>query len=116
MTGSLTRRGFLGAAAALAACGRKRGPRYQGWLFVASGAGKEIAVANLAAFRRISPIPLPCAADQLFRAGRKVFAVCRDAQALLEINVERFEVAGRIPIAARPIGARLLPDANTAIL
>lgn len=116
MTGKLSRRGFLGAATALAACGRKRGPRYQGWLFVASGAGKEIAVANLSAFRRVSPIPLPCAPAQLFRAGRRVFAVCRDAQALLEINVERFEVAGRIGIAAKPAGAWLLPDGNTAIL
>jgi len=117
MTGSFSRRTFLAATAALgAACARKRGSRYQGWLFVASGAEKEIAVADLASFRRVSSIPLPCAADQLLRTGNRVFAVCRDGQALLEVDVARFAVTGRIPLAGKPGGVRLLPDGGTAIV
>jgi YVTN family beta-propeller protein len=117
MTGSVSRRGFLaGSAALIAGCARKRGTRYQGWLFVASGEEKQIAVADLASFRRVSSIPLPCAADQLFPAGNRVFAVCRDAQAMLEIDIERFAVAGRVPIAGKPRGVRLLADGNTALV
>jgi DNA-binding beta-propeller fold protein YncE len=85
-------------------------------LFVASGAEKEIAVADLASFRRVSSIPLPCGADQLFRAGNRVFALCRDAQVLLEIDIERFAVAGRLSIAGKPHGVRLLADGATAIV
>ena len=39
----------------------QKAARYQGWLFVASGTEKEIAVADLASFRRVATIPLPCA-------------------------------------------------------
>ncbi|HWF07872.1 MAG TPA: YncE family protein [Bryobacteraceae bacterium] len=98
------------------ACGRKRGPRYQGWLFVASGTEKKIAVADLASFRRVSSIPLPYAPDQLFRAGNRVFAVCREGQALLEIDIERFEAGGRIPLPGKPLGVRLLADSDSAIV
>lgn len=115
MTGEFSRRALL-AGALMSACGRKRGTRYQGWLFVGSGEEKEIAVADLATFRRVASIPLPCASDQLFRAGNRVFAICREARAILEINIERFSVGGRIALPGKPTGVRLLPDANTAII
>jgi YVTN family beta-propeller protein len=115
MTGKLSRRALLAGALA-SACGSKRGPRYQGWLFVASGAEKQIAVADLASFRRVSSIPLPCAPDQLFRAGNRVFAVCRDGQALLEIDIERFEAGARIPLPGKPLAIRLPVDADSGIV
>src|SRR5579863_6024011 len=112
---SFSRRALL-AGVVVSACGHKRGPRYQGWLFVASGREKEIAVADLASFRRVATIPLPCAPDQLFQSRGRVFAVCRDGRAIVEIDVERFRATGRIGLPGKPIAARLLPDASAAIL
>lgn len=112
---AFSRRALLAGALA-SACGHKRAARYQGWLFVASGAEKEIAVADLASFRRVSTIPLPCAPDQLFEAGRRVFALCHDGRAMLEISVEGFRVAAKIALPGKPIAARLLPNAGAAII
>ena len=82
----------------MAACGRKRGPRYQGWLFVASGAEKAIAVADLAAFRRLTTISLPYAPDQLFHASGRIFVLCREGQGLLEIDSAQFHITGRMAL------------------
>lgn len=110
---TLSRRALLAGVAA-SACGRKRATRYQGWLFVASEAEKEIAVADLASFRRAAAIPLPCAPDQLFQSRGRVYATCRDGRAMLEIDVETFRVAGRIGLPGKPVACRLLPDAAHA--
>jgi YVTN family beta-propeller protein len=112
---AFSRRALLAGVLA-SACGRKRGTRYQGWLFVASGAEKEIAVADLSSFRRVATIPLPCAPDQLFQSGGRVFATCREGRALLEIDVDNFRVAGRIGLPGKPFAARLLADSRTAIV
>ena len=111
--GAFSRR-VLFAGVLASACGRKRGTRYQGWLFVASGAEKEIAVADLASFRRVASIPLPCAPDQLFQSRGRVFAICPDARAIIEIDVEQFRVAGRIGLPGKPVAVRLLPEADHA--
>ena len=95
----------------LSACARKRGTRYQGWLFVASGDEKEIAVADLATFRRVATIPLPCAADQLFQSGSRVFALCREARVLLEVDLDKFRLSGKIALPGKPLAVRLLADA-----
>lgn len=115
MAGELSRRAFFAAVMA-SACGRKRGTRYQGWLFVASGGEKEIVVADLASFRRVATIPLPCAPDQLFQSGGRVFATCRDARAIVEIDVEQFRLAARIGLPGKPVAVRLIPDAAAAIV
>ncbi|MDP9055443.1 MAG: YncE family protein [Acidobacteriota bacterium] len=115
----LSRRALLSAAlvsAGVSACSRKRASRYQGWLFVASGVEKEIAVADLASFRRLASIPLPCAPDQLFQAGRRVFALCRDAQGIVEIDVENFRFKGRIALPGKPVAVRLEAGAKTALV
>jgi len=111
--GAFSRRALLAGAMA-SACGRKRGTRYQGWLFVASGAEKEIAVADLASFRRVTSIPLPCAPDQLFQSGGRVFGICRDARAIVEIDVEQFRFAGRIGLPGKPVAVRVLSEAKNA--
>jgi YVTN family beta-propeller protein len=111
----VSRRVLLGAAVA-AACGRKRASRYQGWLFVASGTEKAIAVADLASFRRVTTIPLPGTPAQLFHASGRVFALCREEKALLEIDPAQFRVTGGIALPGKPVTARLRPDAGTAIV
>lgn len=115
MAGERFSRRALLAGLAVSACARKRASRYEGWLFVASGE-KEIAVADLASFRRVATIPLPCAADQLFRSGHGVFAICHDKQTILEIDVDRFRVAGKIGLPGKPVAARFLPDGRGAIV
>jgi YVTN family beta-propeller protein len=115
--GAFSRRSLLSCSLAgvlASACSRKRASRYQGWLFVASGSEKEIAVADLASFRRVAAISLPCAADQLFQSGKRVFALCRDAQAIVEIDVENFRLAGKIALPGKPLAVRLVADANNA--
>jgi YVTN family beta-propeller protein len=116
MAGETSSRRALLAGLLASACGRKRGTRYQGWLFVASGTEKEIAVADLASFRRIASIPLPCAPDQLFQFRGSVFAMCRDARAIVEIDVERFRFLGKIGLPGKPVAARLLLDSGNAIV
>lgn len=104
------------SAALISACSHKKAARYQGWLLVASGTEKEIAVANLASFRRVASIPLPCAADQMFQAERSVFALCRDSQAIVEIDVEDFRFKGKIGLPGKPLAVRLEPQAKTALV
>jgi len=107
--------GVMLSASGVSACGRKRGTRYQGWLFVAGGREKEIAVADLASFRRVSTIPLPMAPEQLFESRGHVYATCPEGRAILEIDVERFRIAGKVGLPGKPVAVRLLPD-NTAIV
>jgi hypothetical protein len=116
MAGETFSRRALLAGVAASACGRKRATRYQGWLFVASTAGKEIVVADIASFRRVATIPLPYAPDQLFQSRNRVYAACRDGRAMLEIDVEAFRVAGKIGLPGKPVAARLLSDAAVAIV
>jgi YVTN family beta-propeller protein len=112
---AFSRRALLAGVTA-AACGRKRGPRYQGWLFVASGAEKAVVVADLASFRRLTTISLPYAPDQLFHSGGRIFALCREAQALIEIDSMQFRVASRFVLPRKPVSARLRPDGTSAIV
>lgn len=112
---NLSRRSLL-AAAFVAACGRKRGSRYQGWLFVASESDRVLAVANLAQFRRLTTIPLPHAPDQLFYSGNRLYVTCRAAAELIEIDPAGFRIASRIPLPGRPMTARILPGESSALI
>ena len=116
---SMTRRGFAGSlatAALSAACGRKLGKRYNGWLLVASGAEKAVAVADLNDFRAMMKVGLPFAPDQLLQAGERVYAVCREGGALVEIGLGDLKVASRISLGGKPVAARLLPGGKSALL
>ncbi len=112
---AFSRRALLAGVLA-SACGHKRGPRYQGWLFAGSASEKEIAVADLASFRRVATISLPCAPDQLFRFSGRVYATCPDGWAMVEIDEEKFRVAGRIALPGKPVAARLLQDTGAALV
>lgn len=115
MAGEAVSRRAILAGVMASACARKRGSRYQGWLFVGSGTEKEIAVADLASFRRVASIPLPCVPDQLFQSAGRVYATCREGRTMLEIDVATFHVSHRIEFSGKPVAVRLLPD-NSAVL
>jgi YVTN family beta-propeller protein len=115
MAGNLTRRAILASVVA-GACSHKRAARYHGWLFVASGSERAVAVADLAFFRREKTIPLGYAPNQLFHAGGRVFAVCHEGRSLVEIDPRELRVAGKIALPGKPVAARLAPDGKTAII
>ncbi len=110
-----SRRALLAGVVATA-CGRKRAPRYHGLLFVSSGEGKSVAVADLAFFRRVTEIPLGVAPDQLLHSGGLVFAVCRDGQSLMEIDPMKLAVVGKIGLPGKPVSARLASDGASALI
>jgi YVTN family beta-propeller protein len=109
LSSTFSRRTLLASVLA-AGCGRKRASRYQGWLFVASGQERAIAVANLAEFRQVTRIALPHAPDELILALGKVHATSREGAELIEVDPEGFRVAGRIALPGKPVAARLLTD------
>jgi YVTN family beta-propeller protein len=111
----ISRRALLAGLTATA-CSRKRAARYHGWLFVAGGEGKSVAVADLAFFRRVATIPLPHAPDQLFYSAGRVFATCREGQVLVVIDPQTLRVAGRIGLPGKPAAAHLAQDGRTAII
>jgi YVTN family beta-propeller protein len=98
------------------ACGRKRAARYQGWLFVASGAQRGIAVTNLAQFRYVSTIPLPHTPNDLFSAKQRIFVTSREGAELLEIDPAMFRISGRIALPGKPVAARVLQGGSLAIV
>lgn len=110
----LSRRALLAGVFATA-CSRKRATRYQGWLLVASGAEKEIAVADLSTFRRTATISLPCPPDQLFASDSGVYALCHEARTILEIDPGNFRVAAKTALPGKPVAARLLSGDDMAV-
>jgi YVTN family beta-propeller protein len=115
MADRFSRRALLAGLMA-SACSRRRAARYHGWLFVAGGAEKCVAVADLAFFRRITTIPLGQAPDQMFHSGSRVFAICREGQALVEIDPKQLRVSGKIGLPGKPMAASLEPGGLTAII
>jgi YVTN family beta-propeller protein len=115
MGGNFSRRALL-AGATLSACTRKRASRYHGWLFVSGGAGKSVAVADLAFFRRVTNIPLSQAPGQLFHSRGSVFAACREGQSLVEIDPAKLAVAGKIGLPGKPVAGRLTPDSTALFI
>lgn len=108
----MTRRALLAATLAAAGCGRRRAPRYYGWLFVGSAGEKGIVVADLSDFRRAAVIPLGQAPRHVFSVGRRVFATCPEAHTLFEIDPENFRVAGRIVFPGRIAGSAACPNGS----
>lgn len=115
MAGKFTRRALL-AVTAVSACGRRRAPRYSGWLFVASAAERGIAVADLSEFRRVTTIALPQNPRQILRAGEKVFVTCPDARLICEIDPSRLSTTGRMVLPGRIVSAAVSANASFLVV
>jgi YVTN family beta-propeller protein len=111
----IDRRTFL-ATSVLAACSRKRGTRYQGWLFTASGTQRSVVVSNLAQFRPVTAIPMAHAPDQLAYSRNRVFALSREGGELIEIDPKLLQIAGRMALPGRPVSFRMLPNGDSAVV
>lgn len=106
----LSRRAFLAAASALAACGPKRAPRYQAWMFMASASEKAVVVSDLSSFRRSGSIPLGAVPDQVLNANGKLYAVCGADQTVVRIDPLRRTIVGKIPVGGKIAGAALTTE------
>ena len=111
----ISRRALLAAGFAWG-CGRKLAKRYHGWLFVASGRDKGVAVANLSDFRRLTKVALPHEPDELFHTQNHVYATSRQGASLIEMDPVSLQISGTMKLPGRPLAARLLPGGKTAIL
>ncbi len=106
---------LIGSALGVA-CARKRAPRYQGWLLVASGAQRAISVSSLAQFAPATTIPVQHTPDQLLLAGDRIYASSREGAELMEIDPAGFRVTGRIALPGRPVAVQILPGASLALV
>lgn len=107
---------MVAGAAGSIACGRKLGKRYNGWLLVASGQEKAVAVADLSQFRPMTKIALPMAPDQLFQAGDRVYAVCREGGALIEIDLDSLKATARISLGGKPVATRVMAGGKSVLV
>jgi len=106
----VSRRAFLAGASALTACGTKRAPRYQAWMFMASASEKAVVVSDLSSFRRSGSIPLGAVPDQVLNAHGKLYAVCGLSQTVVRIDALRRTITGKIAVGGRIAGAALTSD------
>ncbi len=115
-----SRRSLLAASlssAFLAGCRRKLAARYQGWLFIASGAERAVVVADLAQFRRTTAsISVPHAPDRLFLSGGHVFVTSREGSSITEIDSAKMQVSGTIPLPGKPLSLHFLDGGQTAVV
>lgn len=108
----VSRRTFLAGLSTLAACSRKRAPRYQAWLFVASAAERAVVVGDLSSFRRSGVIPLGAAPNQVLSVRGKLFAVCPDSRQIVQINPTERSIVGHAEVTGKIAGVCLTADGN----
>lgn len=108
----VSRRTFLAAASTLAACSRKRAPRYQAWLFVASAAERAVVVSDLSSFRRSGSIALDAPPDQVLSVRGKLFAVCPDTSRIVQIDPVERKILGKIEVSGKIVSVCLTTDGN----
>ncbi len=112
----VSRRTFLAGLSTLAACGRKRAPRYQAWLFVASAAERAVVVSDLSSFRRSGSIPLGAAPDQVLSVRGKLFAVCPESRQIVQINPTERTIVGKAEAAGKIAAVCLTTDGNFLVV
>lgn len=105
----ISRRAFLAAGVAVAACGRKKGTGFGGYAFVANEEGQAIAAVDLTAFAvvrhiRLSGSPADVLADP---ATPSVYVLTPAGGAIHQIDVDRLAVRRTAKFGASSVGMRL---------
>jgi hypothetical protein len=108
----VSRRAFLAGLSTLAACGHKKAPRYQAWLFIASAAERAVVVGDLSSFRRSGSIPLGAAPSQVLSVRGKLFAVCPDSRQILQINPTERTMVGQTELPGKIADVCLTTDGH----
>jgi DNA-binding beta-propeller fold protein YncE len=112
----VSRRTFLAGLSTLAACSRKRAPRYQAWLFVASAAERAVVVGDLSSFRRSGSIPLGAVPNQVLSVRHKLFAACPESRQIVQINPTERTIVGKIDVTGQIAGVCLTTDGNYLVV
>ena len=115
-TNYVSRRSFFASASFLVACSRKRAPRYQAWMFVASAAERAVVVSDLSSFRRSGSIPLGVVPDQVLSARGKLFAVCSASQTVVRIDPLSRAVTAKVDIGGKIAAAALTTTADYLVI
>ena len=107
----ISRRALLAGGGALAACGRRKGSGYDGFLFVANQQGRNVAVIDLMAFGVAGRVALDGGpAAILAHAGRRAaYVLCPEEGAVHEIDAARRTVRRTARLGAPATGMRLDP-------
>jgi len=108
----VSRRAFLAGLSTLAACSRKRAPRYQAWLFMASAAERAVVVSDLSSFRRSGSIPLGAVPDQVLSVDGKLFAVCAASSHIVRIDPTKRTITGKTDLNGKIVSVCLTTDGN----
>jgi DNA-binding beta-propeller fold protein YncE len=110
------RRTFLaGGAAALVACGRKRGSGFPGYAFVANEDGQALAVVDLTAFAVVRHIPLGAGPTAVAVNARQpaAYALTPQTGAVHEIDTDTLRVRRKAQVARAAITMRLDQDGRS---
>jgi hypothetical protein len=108
----VSRRTFLAGLSTLAACSRKRAPRYQAWLFMASAAERAVVVSDLSSFRRSGSIPLGAVPDQVLSVRGRLFAVCAESRNIVRIDPTQRTIIGKTEFPGTIVSVCLTMDGN----
>lgn len=112
----VSRRAFLAGLSTLAACSRKRAPRYEAWLFIASAAERAVIVDDLSSFRRSGSIPLAAVPGQVLSVRGKLFAVCPERSQIVHINPIERTIVGKTEVPGKIAGVCLTADGNYLVV
>ena len=98
----------------VAACGRRKSPRYHGYALVANHDSRTIAVINLLELRLLTEVPLRFAPSWIFVGANQLAPVLSQGSPLIEIlDLDRMTVTSRANIASKAVAARLSKDGNS---
>jgi YVTN family beta-propeller protein len=109
----LTRRAFIGsAAAATAACGRRKASGFSGYAFIANQEGQAVAAVDLTVFAvarhiRVDGRPTAVIADDRRAA---VYALTPENGTVHEIQADKLTFLRKTRLAERALSMRLAPD------
>jgi hypothetical protein len=98
------------AATAAASCGRRKGPRFNGYAFIANEAGQSVAAIDLADFAVSKRIALPAAPAEITSAGTRVFVLAPLAGSVVEFDALTGAIKKVLRIARTAFSMRLAPD------
>ena len=104
--------GFLGASLAIAACGRKRSPRYQGYALIANHDSRSLAVIDLSRFQRLKEIPLDTRPSWVVAvpSRSRAYVLSSDSSVMDVINLDNLLPESQVALGGKPQAVRLSDD------
>jgi DNA-binding beta-propeller fold protein YncE len=110
----ITRRGFLSAPLAVAACSRRRPAGFRGFAFVANQEGQAVAAVDLQAFAVVRHIRLEGSPSVVIAHPQRpaAYALSPASGTIDEIHVERLSLAGKASVGKSSLDMQLSSDGS----